>query len=272
MPFNLLLLPLLGGYIFVRCWNCTKFYVIRSTNERLLIASSLAGFALLFIAYLSFIIGSYWFPCADYSVCLPEWWARWIPIEYSGISVGAFFLGLLSWIPLNWVFRKEGQIDRVIERDAEPLELLLRRAQKEKLMVSITMATDKVYIGWVAHQFNPGTITNYISLLPRRSGYRHAETKRLVPTVDYTQTLSNIRKEANEIIEKVFALSASDPTAERALVERWLALSKVSNLFLIVIPVSQIVSINFFDADIHQKYFVPQAIEQEQLAKRETLD
>lgn len=43
MPFNLLLLPLLGGYIFISHGNHTRFDARRYSGERLVFHSALAG-------------------------------------------------------------------------------------------------------------------------------------------------------------------------------------------------------------------------------------
>ena len=51
MPFNVLLLPLLGGYVFVSKWNYTRFDTKRHSGERLIIFSALAGVVFLVAAY-----------------------------------------------------------------------------------------------------------------------------------------------------------------------------------------------------------------------------
>jgi hypothetical protein len=52
MPFNTLLLPLLGGFIFVNHWNPTRFDSRRYSGERLLLHSAIAGVIFLIIAFL----------------------------------------------------------------------------------------------------------------------------------------------------------------------------------------------------------------------------
>ena len=53
MPFNLLLLPLLGGYIFISHWHVTRFDATRYTGERLLFHSATAGVVFLLVAFLA---------------------------------------------------------------------------------------------------------------------------------------------------------------------------------------------------------------------------
>jgi hypothetical protein len=262
MPFNLLLLPLLGGYVFVRCWNFTKFYIIRSTNERLLIASSLAGIALLVASYAVHILSANLFPCSEWSFCIPTLWDKWIPIEYSGVSFGAFMIGLTACHFFNLFCSEEKQIDRVINRDAEPLELLLRRAQVEEAPVSITLESGKIYVGRVAHQFNPGTVTNYISLLPLKSGHRDPHTQAMVLDLNYQKTYTNIKREADKVIDEVIRLEMDGENLPRArdLVKKWLELQNVSNRFVLVLPIKQIISANLFDSTHHDEYFETEQI------------
>lgn len=47
MPFNVLLLPLLGGYLFLTHFNRTRFATKRYSGERLIFHSAIAGVALL---------------------------------------------------------------------------------------------------------------------------------------------------------------------------------------------------------------------------------
>jgi hypothetical protein len=51
MPFNLLLIPLMGGYIFVRFWHYSKISILRADKDRLLIRASIAGFFSLGLAF-----------------------------------------------------------------------------------------------------------------------------------------------------------------------------------------------------------------------------
>lgn len=52
MPFNVLLLPLLGGYVFLTRWNRTRFSTRRYSGERLIFHSAIAGVALLCIYFI----------------------------------------------------------------------------------------------------------------------------------------------------------------------------------------------------------------------------
>ncbi len=87
MPFNVLLLPLLGGYVFISQWNRTRFDARRYSGERLLLHAALAGVWFLLIAFvvtrLAILVG-------------PATYAHWralVPFEYTGTSFLAFLGG-----------------------------------------------------------------------------------------------------------------------------------------------------------------------------------
>jgi hypothetical protein len=66
MPFNLLLLPLLGGFIFFSHWNRTAFFALRQDRERLLFYSSLWGIVFLGqFNSLAFQVVRYWWALLD---------------------------------------------------------------------------------------------------------------------------------------------------------------------------------------------------------------
>lgn len=180
MPFNVLLLPLLGGFIFVRYWNRTKYHAIRADKERILLLASTAGVIALGLALLIKSFLGWAFPCSSFPrlLCFPTVWYRLIPFPYFAVSVLAFLLGALLWVPLNkgaltwandltkppfwksigsWlqrIFRKGWQdaeeIDRVIKEDGDPLDMLLRLAEKESKTISATLTSGKIYVGFVS--------------------------------------------------------------------------------------------------------------------------
>src|ERR1044072_2098092 len=267
----MLLLPLLGGYIFVRFWRYTWIHVLRSDKERLIIRASLAGLASLILTYFVYIVFSTLLPCKEDGVCIASWWAKNVPFEYSGISLSAFFVAALAWIPLNYFFPEKKQIDRAIKEDADPFEILLKRAQDESIEVAITMTSGTVYIGFITHKFNPVTPTNFIGMLPIQSGYRDEITKRVNLTTPYALAYEAINSEVDVLEIKIYSAKKKLEVSIKAdnqndcfkitnLIEQLESkkenLEKKINRFGMTIPVSQIASVNLYDTDVHQKYFL----------------
>ena len=277
IPFNLLILPFLGGYIFVRFWNYTRIHTLRSDKDRMVIRSALAGLFALGVAYaISLFIP--FIPCSwTYMPCYYDWWKANFPLEYLGVSVGAFLIAGLGWIPLNWLpfFHRERQIDRAIEEDADPMELLLKAAQDNGDSLAFTLINEKVYIGFVIHKFNPATPTNSVGITPLASGYRDPETKQLHLKIDYaaafekmTQKLDNLSAKIVpklELLEKArdrkkTRLAIRLATEVKDLQEEWDEVEFAINSFVITIPVRQIASVHIHDNDVYEEYFRPRPI------------
>lgn len=225
MPFDVLLLPLLGGYVFITNWNRTRFHTKRYSGERLIFHAALAG--VVFLA-LSYVIVALLVRAEPSSYA---WWHQRVPFSYSGTAFGAFLLGALSWIPLNLTTnRQEKEIRRTIEEWNDYLEILLKRAVDEMRQVSVTLKNRKVYVGFVVQSFDPSYDRKYVLLLPTMSGYRRSEEQTLVLTTDYTSVYQQ--------------LIAADETR---LVEG-------VDDFQIVLPVSEIQSASLFDPTAYQLF------------------
>jgi hypothetical protein len=225
IPFNLFLLPLLGGFIFVRYWNRTKYHAMRADKERIILFAAVAGLVALVIAFILRSLAASFIPCEKFPnlPCLVTWWDKHVPFPYSDVSVIAFTLGAVLWIPLNkgvltwigalperdsweplgtsakkvfvkgWPYLVEG--DRVVAEDGDPLNMLLRRAGANQKTLSLTLKSGKVYVGFLSSTSPPGSATRSIGLVPTRSGYRHPLTKDVAYTINYADALSNINQE-----------------------------------------------------------------------------
>lgn len=260
----MLLLPLLGGYIFVRFCNHTKIHILRSDKDRLLIRASIIGLFSLILAFAIHLLFKWLFPCSSYKICLTQIWKENIPFEYLDISLIAFFIGATFWYPFNFYYTNNYEIDRAIKEDANPLELLLKRAQDETIAVLITMVNHKVYMGLITHQFNPATPTSHIGIFPLKSGYRDVATKAVTIGVNYTTTYQSILDDIESLAEKIEVIEINSQFATIkgnqdsdywTLIERWEHLEDTINLFEVVIPTSQIASISYYDDEVYTKYF-----------------
>ena len=222
MPFNLLLLPLIGGYFFLTYWNFTKFDTKRYSGHRLIFHAAAAGLMFLVIAFAvtRFI--------ADYFPQPAASWRDFVPFEYAGTSLLALLLGVTVWWPLNRLFFPEDlAAKRTIEKWNDFLEMMLADAGREVKLVSITLKNRKVYIGLVTRTFNPMYERRHVQLLPFKSGYRDSSNLELILTTDYALAYARM-------IEQMPAILTSGIRD-----------------FEIVIPVAAIESINLFDPDAY---------------------
>jgi hypothetical protein len=242
MPYNVLLLPLLGGFVFINFWDRTRWHAQRAEKERLLFYAALAGFLLL---GLSILARSFFRYCFTEPVC--PWWDRNVGFPYSGVSTLALVLGLFGWWPLNrladvWFDEwgqgqgsasKRRELVRVIEEHGGPLERMFLRAMNEDKNVMITLNNGKVYIGGMGASFTPDR-DKTIFLLPSKSGYRQIEVKGLMLTTHYDtvyEQIANDYKDNPQLATEIIAT------------------------FGVVIPIAEIISVSLYLADIDAKYF-----------------
>lgn len=93
MPFNLLLLPLLAGYLYLAKSNVRSYWVSQLQKEQLLLAAATYGLIFLIISrsVVLILLGS------DAGLRLGEIFHRFAPFPYSGTSLGTVIMAFLAW-------------------------------------------------------------------------------------------------------------------------------------------------------------------------------
>src|SRR5687768_11564363 len=120
MPWNILLLPLIGGFVFIHWWNHTKFKALRLDKERLLLYAALAGAGLLALAFILTALIPPFIPCVTWFPCIPA-----LPFPYISESSLALLLGLLLPQLLNLKWKAEDESARYIREEGDPFEQLI---------------------------------------------------------------------------------------------------------------------------------------------------
>lgn len=221
MPFNVLLLPLLGGYVFIGNWNRTRFRTKRDTGERLLFHAGLAGVFMLVAAFVIVHLLTALVPGVGAA------WRREVPFPYAGTSLLALILGGVGWWPANLLYPRAREARRVLREWGDDLEILFDRALTEQRQVSVTLKCGKVYVGFVLENFDPAYDRKYVSILPIASGYRDSAEQRLVLTTTYGEVYLRIKGHRTD-------LAPAD--------------------FRVVIPVAEVQSANLFDWDAYDEF------------------
>jgi hypothetical protein len=253
MPFsfNLLLLPLLGGFIFTRYWNKTRYEALRAENQRLLLLSSVWGLAFLVTAFVITSLLRAKYPG------LAIWWNTHIQIPHSGTSCVAFLLGAFAWIPLNLFFFRDRVVSKLIEENGDRFELLLKKAMEEEKTVSVTLKNGKVYAGLVQAALNPANRITSVGIIPVRSGYRDDETKSLIFTNDYKAIFRELVKEYDDIEAELIVKRRELKSRSRQLVTKGEEMSRASEearTDVIIDPKASAVQgeLNSIDADVKE--------------------
>lgn len=225
MPFNLLILPLLGGYIFTSYWNPSRVNASRYSGQRLLLHAAVAGVVWLTLAFLLTTI------LASRLPVFSEAWSQLIPFEYAGTSLISFLLGAVAWVPANWFFDRDQHAVRAVEMRGDFLETLLNKAVEETGQIMVTLSNGKVYVGFVTSNFDPSFDRKYMRMMPMLSGYRDEHTKDLVITNDYARVYQEL-------------ITEQSPELENA------------DRFQLVVPVQEIRSASLFDPDVYELFTV----------------
>ena len=219
MPYNLLLFPLLGGFLFLHINHFSRFHAQRLDGYRMLVESAIAGTGLGVLGRL-IVVWSGGTRLGTWSGLL---WFRLLPWPHSDTAAWGLTLGPVLALLLNLFINREKAKDIEIHRHASSFARLLHEAEQQERPISITLDTRKWYIGYVAESPNLDPQETYFRLLPVISGYRDKDTLETFRTVFY---------------EEVYR----DPECD-------------SEDFVITIPIKDVKIANFFDMELYEQYF-----------------
>lgn len=250
MTFNLLFLPLIGGFIFVRNWRPTRYYALRSDGHVLLFYSATASVVFALLASLIVI--------ALNSSCtaLDTFWHQMFPFERSGKAALAFVLGCSLWPILNIPFDDSKEARRVANKRRNPLELLFLNAMENKQAIAMSLKNRKFYVGYIVSSANPAFDLDSIAIVPLMSGYRDSNDQTVTFTTRYIDAYDKMQTAATERVMREVADAAlsEDETKKRIQDEA----DKEINIFRHMIMVREIETAFVFRLDFYNAYFRPQ--------------
>lgn len=263
--------PLLGGFLLVILFYPLRYWIQQQEGYRLIFTASIAGGFLLFTAQLLL----FYFDDTSFAKPILAWWQSFLPVRNSAVGVLAFVLSFVSWAVFELAFRLFPTLrpyafrKRYINASGDAFEQMLFRALETQEAVSVTLSTNKVYVGRVNTSFNPVRGVESIRLALKKSGYRDAITHELNLNVDYDQTHEKINKRLNEAYDRIIAgvleAQPDDATQQKVMklvYERSASdaeIKRLAHTFEVVIMASEIVSVAPFDPDLYQDFFKPEA-------------
>lgn len=222
MPkFDLLLLPLLGGYIFLITFTLTKFYHQRIERQRLIFNSLILAF---FVSIIGLLFDEYVLKCS-HLINFRETLGKLLPIEYSGLnqSILIFIISYPLAKLLNLITSNRFMLNYVVNKWGDEYEKLfwssLQSKNDEDKLLMITTKSNKVYVGYVNRISEP--INNsHITVIPNFSGYRDKETQEFKLTTDYISVLQHfINNDEEDLIDKKMGILI--PKSEIVLVSKF---------------------------------------------------
>lgn len=224
MPWNLLVLPLVGGYYILTRSHYFRFRQQRLDKQRLIFESILLAVCVLVFTYFIRVVFEYF--AAD-SFCDSMY--KYFPIKtpYIGTTSIALVFSIVLTKGSNYFLEPDDYIKRAIKTVGNEFELLLKSSFVDDILLQITLSNDKVYVGWVKELPIP-TISNYIRIVPTISGYRNTE-KEIEYTTHYLTIYSEYVKEGRTT--NIWDLKSD-----------------------LVIDISEIISVSFFDYEMSDRF------------------
>lgn len=193
IPYNLLLLPFIAGYIILGYSVIFKYTTQRYTQHRLLFESVFTCIILIFSAFIIRTLIELKFPNAVPAIAE---FLEIVPVrkvDYLWTSV-FIFLFVVAIVPIiNFVitkrYGKDAAISWAIDKVGDEIETLFKRSAEEGVLIQVTLKNGKVYIGFCEIIPIPQK-TNFLTLTPMLSGYRESESKKIVITTDYFEVVT----------------------------------------------------------------------------------
>ena len=253
MDVALLLMPLIGGFIFSKACVVTKFACAREEGHRLYFR---AGFHAVFLFGVAVLLRQYLLNHSEHYGRLELTISQIVAplledknhsyqIPLSLVCIYAMLLGWPLAKIINLPVRKTYFLEEALAQN--PIEDLLYWSVVDEKPVAITMDNRKVYIGYIVETPDPEKEMKAISILPLASGYRTKESSKLQITTDYE---SVYRSDAgNETADKIDESGIEDSKDEDA------GEGEIDpNDFVVVLPVNRVHSLNLFDFTAYAKF------------------
>jgi len=225
----LILLPLIAGYIFLTNYVVTKYKIQRLDSYKLIFETAYYGFLLLgcswIIVYLLKSLERRYTLIED----LISSWKSFVPFDYSGVLILTVIIASILGKLLNLRIRSNPwQLSEIMKAQGDIFENTLADAMLRNKLVSVTLRNHRVYIGFVTKAIETDKENKYIRILPLYSGYRVKDDLKM-----------KIDKNYSHVYNKINDGSLPDLDIDD---------------FNIVIPVSEILTLNLFNIDAYNEF------------------
>jgi hypothetical protein len=220
LPFNLLLFPLLAGYIFLHTNRYLRWKAQTLDGNRLLLEAAKYGIVFELLGRAVTLVAMQ-IPRFQY---LEASLYKVAPFSYVGTALVALALGICFGPLSNLLLDELVAKSLALRRQGNHLLRLLNDASEEGNLVSVTLDTRKWYVGYVVETPSLDPKDQFFSIIPIFSGYRDKdslETKRL--TEYRFESVTNVDSYAK------------------------------------VLSTSRVVDANLFDVDLYDKYYAGQS-------------
>ena len=226
MDLGLLIVPALGGYLFLKFTYLTSFRIYRESGYHLVFSSASAGIFLFAFAYLvTPFIYTYYSSIS-----------KWLGLPAINFLMAALITTVLLGFALpqiiNRIYPKEKAIRKTVAEKGNHIERIIEESYRNETWIELTLKNGKSYIGAALGFSLERGITGRneadVALLPFLSGYRDRDTHKLRITTNYSS-----------IIEEYLHMGESE---------------EIDKFLRIAIPMSEIRSARRFDLEVYDRF------------------
>ena len=190
MGLGLLLIPALGGYLFVARFNATRDRLRREGGYHVVFRSAVAGILLFGASQFLLLLLDHFLPPNSLLRNAGHLWQAAFPVDYSAAAALSVAVGWLSpWLLNQFTDRLKAR--RLTAQEAgDHIGLIVDEAFGTGQLIEVWLESGKSYVGApVARTFLAREDEGDILIVPVLSGYRDTATRELKITADYASVL-----------------------------------------------------------------------------------
>ena len=210
---GLLLVPALGGYLFLIYFNGTRDRIGRQSGYHVVLKAAVAGAVLFAVARFGVMFLNEWMSSPEggwlalQAQRLTRLWKAAIDVEYSGTAALSVLIGWLSPFVANLAVNRLRVRRKIAQDVGDHIGLIVDQALRRST-IEVTLASGKVYVGMpFARTFVARGQDGDLVLVPLFSGYRDKDTQEFTPTVNYASVLAPMRAKGElDVLEFRIAL------------------------------------------------------------------
>ena len=190
MGLGILLIPALGGYLFVTRFNATRDRLHSESGYHVVFRSAVAGVVLFGIGRTLGVLADRFLPQDNLLRYADALWETAFPIEYSSTVLVSVLLGWLSPWLLNPFWPRLDSRRRAAEASGDHVGLVVDQAMQTGQLIEVSLNSGKSYVGApLSRTFVARKDDGDLVVVPILSGYRDERRRELELTVNYAPVL-----------------------------------------------------------------------------------
>lgn len=170
--FKQLVVPLLGGFLFIWVNHRARFLLLPASGEKFFLACGVLGA----IGLVSGTVVSHIAKAAMWSCSTP--WVQNLPVQWHGWFPFSFAQTLaLIGLPcvgfaLNTRCDKQKAYEFAVARSGDTLEVFFEQAYQEESLILLSLHSGRVYVGMIKDSIRPLAGRRHVKIVPFLSGFR----------------------------------------------------------------------------------------------------